>query len=216
MVHGDIHPGNIIHFPNIARDDDGNGTYKLFGHGLVPKVARNDEALGRLYTAPELRNRAYKPTFKSDVWMLGMALLECHELGVGAWGVPRQGDMEMFVKQLAGRSHGGRLEYRREGCGSGGEYFHEALELILGVMLVEKPRERASAMEALRKLGEKRHKETDTSEDAGQLIMPVKTAARAARKEIRDRSPAGKAFVLVKGIWDWLLLLGIALLFALK
>lgn len=150
--------------------------------------------------------------------MLGMTLLECHELGAGALNISLRGGIWTFVKQLSERKYKGWLKQRKEGCvyGSHGKYYHAVLEYITGEMLVEKPRERPSAMAALRKLAEKKHYKGEKTPDAGQLMMPVKAAVKAAKKEIRARTPVGKVLGRVKGFWDWLLLLGVALLFGLK
>ncbi|KAF6838269.1 hypothetical protein CPLU01_02630 [Colletotrichum plurivorum] len=216
VVHGSIHPGNIMHFPATTGDHDNNGTFKLFGHGLVSKVGRHDEAVDARYTAPELRGKPYKSTFKSDVWMLGMTLLECHELGAGAFDISLRGGIGTLVKQLSERKDKGWLKQRNEGCDSERNYYHNRLEYIIGEMLVEKPRERPSAMAALRSLAEKKFNGGEKTPDAGQSMMPVKAAVKAAKKEMRARTLVGKVLGQVKGFWDWLLLLSVALLFGLK
>ncbi|KAF6807672.1 CAMK family protein kinase [Colletotrichum sojae] len=218
VVHGSIHPGNIMHIPAKTGDHDDNGTFKLFGHGLVPKVGRHKEAVDARYTPPELRGKPYKPTFKSDVWMLGMTLLEYHELGPGAFDISLRGGIGTLVKRISERKSQGWLKQREEGCvyDAHGKYYHAVLEDIIGDMLVEKPRERPSAMAALRKLAHERHYKGEKTPDAGQLMMPVKAAVKAAKKEMRARTLVGKVLGQVKGFWDWLLLLGVALLFGLK
>ncbi|KAF6837552.1 CAMK family protein kinase [Colletotrichum musicola] len=212
VVHGDICPRNIIYFPGATDDDD--GTYKLLGHGLVPKVAGHEEALGALYTAPELRGKPYKPTFQSDVWMLGVTLFTFHQFGFKARDETlSKSGIEELVEQLSNGNYDRHLPKHKEiGCASEYANNHTTLENLLRGLLAQQPRKRASAMAALDGFASEMFPVKKKA-----AMVPVNKAIKAAKEEeVRDRTLAGKVFGRMKRFWDWLLLLGVALMFAFK
>ncbi|KAL0931479.1 uncharacterized protein CTRU02_214214 [Colletotrichum truncatum] len=203
VVHGDIRPQNFLSYPRFPSSSRNHSySYKLMGHGLVPKVIRDWSFPGSAYTAPELRGRKYKPTFASDVWMLGLALWELHAYGL-SHKVPRSSKpvAEMSAAEFVG------LEKRVKGCHG---YNHGILCKLLREMLVRNPRGRATAMGALTSLAEFRFR----SNEGGTLevdLQRVEEAIGHARKEMWQRSVLGRAAERVKRLVGRLLVFMIAL-----
>ncbi|WYZ39736.1 hypothetical protein EsH8_IV_000077 [Colletotrichum jinshuiense] len=220
IVHGDIRCRNII--PGYFDSWKSRPCYKLFGHGLVPDVVNNLPKPDG-YTAPELRRHngqggkgAPKPTFASDVWMLGMVLWQCHRYG-SHWDAAeppsRRGSSAsrtLSQPDLTYPSHKGvnPLEVRARGCEPRP---HQILQDLLRKMLVEDPRLRWGAMELVEEMSIVRYLGAEAAavdEDLWELTAAVKTA----KKEVWRMSRLGRLFGKVKRVLGGLVFV-ISLLF---
>ncbi|KAK7445913.1 hypothetical protein Landi51_07840 [Colletotrichum acutatum] len=158
-AHGDVRLHNIIPFPS---EDSSRVRFKLLGHGLVPEVIshnlRNDG-----YTAPELRfsgkwyafSANTKPTFESDIWMLGMVLWHCHRFGVyydGRGSARERWESDRLVQpDLTNGAEFGinPLATRVRGCEPSP---HRFVEDLLHKMLIPDPKRRWTAADLLEQM----------------------------------------------------------------
>ncbi|KAJ0297932.1 hypothetical protein COL516b_010298 [Colletotrichum fioriniae] len=183
-VHGDVRLHNVFPFPseNLSRV-----RFKLFGHGLVPEVISHD-LRDDGYTAPELRFQGkwydfsanIKPTFESDIWMLGMVLWHCHRFGIyydGRESARERWDSDRLVQPdlTNGAEYGiNPLATRTRGCEPSP---HRFVEDLLHKMLIPDPERRWTAADLLEQMKMQRNytaAEDDMKRDLAGLQAALK------------------------------------------
>ncbi|KAK1634877.1 kinase-like domain-containing protein [Colletotrichum phormii] len=183
-VHGDVRLHNIFPFPS---EDSSRVRFKLFGHGLVPEVI-NHQLRNDGFTAPGLRSPGKwydlstnrKPTFESDIWMLGMVLWHVHRFGVNydGRGSARQrweSDRMDQPDLTDGAKYGiNPLPTRPRGCEPSP---HRFVEDLLHKMLIPDPKQRWTAADLLEQMKlQKRYTpaEDDMKRDLADLQAALK------------------------------------------
>lgn len=204
VVHGDVRLQNILRVPVPAASSSFSSSsassrsgrrprgqrreiYKLIGHGLVPDVIDDFRFPPPAYIAPELRRRRagggpYKPTTRSDVWMLGWALCELHAYGRPG-GIPGSGSRSsVFTEGVTGMEFDGLLRWE----GRCDAHRHNRLDELLRMLLATRPGKRFTAANAIEWFAARRFADDEggTLEDE---LGGVRDAVETARRERRRR-----------------------------
>ncbi|KAF4774903.1 hypothetical protein HER10_EVM0004530 [Colletotrichum scovillei] len=208
-AHGDVRLHNVFPFPS---EDSSRVRFKLFGHGLVPEVLshnlRNDG-----YTAPELRfpgkwyafSANTKPTFESDIWMLGMVLWHCHRFGVyydgrgsarERWESDRLGQPD-----LTDGAEFGIHPLAPRGCGCEPSP-HRFSEDLLHKMLIPDPKRRWTAADLLEQM--KMQRNYTPAEDDMKRDLADLQAALKGEKYDTFRRMAATLREAPRRSWTWL------------